>query len=841
MALQVRVSGQAEFGQIKREVRDLDRNMNTLQRTVDKGMGRGFFSREQARSAEHMMTQLKDGQRNLNGLLDEQRTKLADIRQQYDGASGERRKQLHSELEQRKEIVRTYEDELSYMRRRATQLQQQMGGMQTSGSEGAGGLDAGSVSALKMVAGTASKVLGFLGIAGAGALLQQGVATARAQHTQISALGMRVGGARPDFERLRLGMRDAGMGLGYSAMESMAVQEAFSSRAGGMTLGDQTAIQGFSRAFGLDATQTGGVFGEMAKMGGSAVGGQREFAGMIANALESGRMQARAVEAMEATAGLMGDMLQRLPEASGLGLLSLQTLLNQTGVAGFMGEYGAQRIGELNQMFQGGSRGTDFFVSRALGWGQGSDWYDVQLRKDQGVSNPANLRAVMSSLQQIGDPRMQDFALSNMTGMSLTMAKTLREETGGYTDLTSGRIEQLMGELTGEDSLETRIGSFSDSMGGWIQIVDTRFDELTTEIGNELIPAMQGLKESFSSGMENFISVFGSDVISKDSPALNPISGITGAGLIGGGVLGTSLIAQLFGGKGAAGAGAGAGAGSAAGGGLLSSLLGIGTIGSVGIGAYSLIEEGIRAVGGDKAAQESIKAWTTLNRQIERDPLGYMERDIYEFKEGSLGIFERAFGRLGTFFNTVGPGANPFNGLRVTSPFGPRTPPTPGASSFHSGVDFAMPQGTPLTAVGSGEVTFSGLSNGAGGHIKIQLDTGEMVEYMHLSQRNVQTGDTVVGGQFIGLSGGAVGTPGAGTSTGPHLHFGVAQNGQYIDPQKWLRERFGGGGTHGVVDVNLHVDGNTSGFEVDRLKEIFQQVVQEQSFNNVIVNASLQQ
>ena len=56
----------------------------------------------------------------------------------------------------------------------------------------------------------------------------------------------------------------------------------------------------------------------------------------------------------------------------------------------------------------------------------------------------------------------------------------------------------------------------------------------------------------------------------------------------------------------------------------------------------------------------------------------------------------------------------------------------------------------------------------------------------HLSIVTVSAGDDVVAGQAIGLSGGEPGTPGAGNTTGPHLHLGIRAYGQPVCPQPLL-------------------------------------------------------
>lgn len=90
---------------------------------------------------------------------------------------------------------------------------------------------------------------------------------------------------------------------------------------------------------------------------------------------------------------------------------------------------------------------------------------------------------------------------------------------------------------------------------------------------------------------------------------------------------------------------------------------------------------------------------------------------------------------------------------------------------YHTGVDFAVPVGTPIFAAKAGKVleAGNGVSWGGSYGIAIIIDHGDGIRaiYAHLSKLEVKKGDTVTEGQQIGLSGNS------GNSTGPHLHFEV--------------------------------------------------------------------
>lgn len=128
----------------------------------------------------------------------------------------------------------------------------------------------------------------------------------------------------------------------------------------------------------------------------------------------------------------------------------------------------------------------------------------------------------------------------------------------------------------------------------------------------------------------------------------------------------------------------------------------------------------------------------------------------------------------------------PING-RVNYGFNdPKHPFSPGS---HNGIDIDAGQGTPVKATQAGTVIAS-VNGGANGYsyIVIQHSNGLVSTYGHLSRLDVGLGTIVNQGSIIGLSGGGVGMPGSGpNTTGPHLHFEIALNGSFVDPQNYLQ------------------------------------------------------
>ncbi len=117
----------------------------------------------------------------------------------------------------------------------------------------------------------------------------------------------------------------------------------------------------------------------------------------------------------------------------------------------------------------------------------------------------------------------------------------------------------------------------------------------------------------------------------------------------------------------------------------------------------------------------------------------------------------------------------------LTSPFGYRVHPISGKWKMHDGVDMACAKGTPIYAARSGKVTRASYqAGGAGYYVSINHGDGFSSIYMHMTHYIVSAGQYVERGQVIGYVGST------GGSTGPHLHFGIAYNGSYVNPLQYV-------------------------------------------------------
>ncbi len=129
----------------------------------------------------------------------------------------------------------------------------------------------------------------------------------------------------------------------------------------------------------------------------------------------------------------------------------------------------------------------------------------------------------------------------------------------------------------------------------------------------------------------------------------------------------------------------------------------------------------------------------------------------------------------------------PCNGP-ITSGYGKRVSPVPGASTYHNGWDIGVPIGTPVNTIADGKVIAVGPATGYGKWVVVDhgIINGTRVtsEYGHLSSWNVSYGQTVKQGQVIAKSGNT------GYSSGPHLHITIREGtfpGKAQDPGRYIR------------------------------------------------------
>ena len=111
----------------------------------------------------------------------------------------------------------------------------------------------------------------------------------------------------------------------------------------------------------------------------------------------------------------------------------------------------------------------------------------------------------------------------------------------------------------------------------------------------------------------------------------------------------------------------------------------------------------------------------------------------------------------------------------ITSRFGPRNPEVLTVPKYHTGIDIARVVGTVVISAMEGTVELVSGEGSYGNHVKITNGDVSTL-YAHCSKIYVKEGDYITQGQEIAEVGAT------GNVTGPHLHFEIRRNNEYVDP-----------------------------------------------------------
>ena len=123
----------------------------------------------------------------------------------------------------------------------------------------------------------------------------------------------------------------------------------------------------------------------------------------------------------------------------------------------------------------------------------------------------------------------------------------------------------------------------------------------------------------------------------------------------------------------------------------------------------------------------------------------------------------------------------PCSSRYITSPLGSRYTGITGASTNHMGIDIGrVGYSTQVVAAKAGIVIISGYNRYRGNYVVVSHGSGNTTTYQHLSKRSVSVNQKVSQGQVLGVTGST------GVSSGAHLHFEITENGQIVNPLKYL-------------------------------------------------------
>lgn len=181
----------------------------------------------------------------------------------------------------------------------------------------------------------------------------------------------------------------------------------------------------------------------------------------------------------------------------------------------------------------------------------------------------------------------------------------------------------------------------------------------------------------------------------------------------------------------------------------------------------------VTKVNGKEVSRSLISEKTLIKEKIKVIAYGTKEKPVVAVpNEGS----SNSSGSSSSSSNSSRSFMHPLNGAgRISSTYGARW------GTFHKGIDYAAPAGTPVYASLAGKVIYSGYNSGGYGKLVIiEHSNGYQTYYAHNSRLYVNVGETVSQGERIA----GVGT--TGDSTGNHLHFEIRKNGSPVNPANYL-------------------------------------------------------
>ncbi len=162
-------------------------------------------------------------------------------------------------------------------------------------------------------------------------------------------------------------------------------------------------------------------------------------------------------------------------------------------------------------------------------------------------------------------------------------------------------------------------------------------------------------------------------------------------------------------------------------------------------------------------------------------PKQYTEPNAEQLREINQDktLKEHAFAQVTSEREWAGPFHPPVK-AQISDVFGTSRTFNGRVQSVHQGLDYAVPEGTPVASLNGGTVLLAQPLFFEGNCVVVDHGQGLLTLYMHLSKIEVKEGEHVAGGQKIGASGGT------GRATGPHLHVAVRWQGVYLNPATLL-------------------------------------------------------
>jgi len=190
---------------------------------------------------------------------------------------------------------------------------------------------------------------------------------------------------------------------------------------------------------------------------------------------------------------------------------------------------------------------------------------------------------------------------------------------------------------------------------------------------------------------------------------------------------------------------------------------------------YTQLESNKKTLENQRAAKQQklqdIQSMEAETKQAYSDLIDKEDALLDQYKKAAAQLAAQQTYVGGTFMWPL-----PKSNNIITCKYGYRIHPITGKYKMHTGIDLRATTGTKIYAANGGKVTTSMYSSVWGNYVILSHGGGYTTLYAHMSKRLVSVGDQVKQGEVIGYVGST------GYSTGSHLHFEIAKNGNTFNP-----------------------------------------------------------
>ncbi|MNW28659.1 hypothetical protein D3C74_54900 [compost metagenome] len=252
-------------------------------------------------------------------------------------------------------------------------------------------------------------------------------------------------------------IEQTGLKNGFNSEQTMLLQSRIMQ--GGsvdqeMTLRDVQTAQTFNRSYGVNSDELASSFGVLRRMGTMEEGDMQRLADLIGGAIAANQMNGREEELLRATTMLMGSVSQGMTELSQTqagNVLSMQAALGDA-IPTLRGEAGAQLLGGMDAAIKAQDPNGDILLGKGSRFTGIEGYYDLEMQKAQGLTNPENLQTLLSNIQNnfVGKDYQQivlrDWVNKRGGNMSLPQSKAFMES-GLWDDVVNNDVQLSQEQL----------------------------------------------------------------------------------------------------------------------------------------------------------------------------------------------------------------------------------------------------------------------------------------------------------------------------------------------------------------------------------------------------------